>query len=223
MRHGGGDSGHRCRHYFGRRWQTGLALSTSRSWIDPVTARSKLSCRHAGDLHCIRGHGVDRSSRVRRSAVELPSTTAAASPFDPTSLLLPPVPEMATIGQQVRDGNFAFTVTKVDPPRKAIGTATAQGNYVTVYMTVINIGNEPHVFREFNQLLQDTAGRKYGNDIPATGKLDLEQDGDVDFKAWINPGSSDKFAVVFDLPVGAPSAAVELHELPGYGGALARL
>jgi hypothetical protein len=52
----------------------------------------------------------------------------------------------ATIGQEVRDSSFGFTVTKVDPPTKSIGTQTAKGNYVVVHLTVSDIGKEPEQF-----------------------------------------------------------------------------
>jgi len=132
--------------------------------------------------------------------------------------------DAATIGQVVRDRNFAFTVTKVDPPRKSIGEQTAQGNYVAVYLTATNIGNKPQQFWEFNQMLKDAAGRKYKNDIEATGALDLEQDGDVEFtRSWLKPGSSNEYAVVFDLPVSEQLAEIELHDSRDSGGVAVKL
>lgn len=52
----------------------------------------------------------------------------------------------ATVGQEVRDGPFSFIVTKVDPPRKSIGTETAQGNYVAVHLKVTNIAKSRSSF-----------------------------------------------------------------------------
>ena len=132
--------------------------------------------------------------------------------------------DAATIGQEIRDGNFAFTVTKVDSPRKSIGEQTAQGIYVAVYLTATNIGDEPQQFWGFNQMLKDSAGREYKYDIEATGALDLEQDGDFDFtNSWLKPDSSNKYAVVFDLPVCVQPAEIELHDSQDSDGVTVRL
>jgi len=122
-------------------------------------------------------------------------------------------PDGASIGQEVRDGRFAFTVTKVDPPRKSIGDQTAQGNFVAVYMTATNIGNKPQQFWGFNQVLKDAAGRKYTYNSEATGTLDLGRGGEVEFTSrWLKPGSSNEYAVVFDLPGCVQPAEIELHD-----------
>jgi hypothetical protein len=132
--------------------------------------------------------------------------------------------DAATIGQEVRDGNFAFTVTKVDPPRKSIGEQTAQGNYAAVYLTATNTDTKPQQFWGFNQMLKDAAGRKYKYDIEATEALDLEQDGNVDFnKSWLKPRSSNEYAVVFDLPVCVQPAEIELHDSRDSGGVTVKL
>jgi hypothetical protein len=133
-------------------------------------------------------------------------------------------PDGAPIGQEVHDFKFAFTVTKVDPPRKSIGDLTAQGKYVAVYLTATNIGDKPQQFWGFNQMLKDAAGRKYKYDSEATGTLDLERDRDVDFtSSWLKPGSSNEYAVVFDLPACVQPAEIELHDSRDSGGVTVEL
>jgi hypothetical protein len=156
------------------------------------------------------------------------STTSSGSASTSST---PEQADAATIGQEVREGagdrhgNFAYTVTRVDPPRKSIREQTAQGNYVAVYLTVTNIDNEPRQFWETDQMLKDAAGREYKNDVEATGALYLdEQDGHVDFnKSWLKPGNSKKYAVVFDLPVCVQPAEIELHDSPTSAGATVKL
>jgi hypothetical protein len=71
----------------------------------------------------------------------------------------------ASVGQEVRDGKFAFTVTKVDADhRKSIGDQTAQGEFVVLTLTVKNIGNEPQTYSGANQKLKDAAGKTDSND-----------------------------------------------------------
>jgi len=133
-------------------------------------------------------------------------------------------PDGAAIGQRVRNGNFAFSVTKVDPPRKSIGDQTAEGKFVVAHLTVTNISKMPQQFWGFNQTLRDAAGRKYTYDIEATGALELEQDGDVDFsRSWLRPGRSQKYALVFDLPDCVQPTGIDLRYLPGSDGVTVKL
>lgn len=59
---------------------------------------------------------------------------------------------MAGVGQDARDGKFAFTVTGMETakttgdPSNPYEQATAQGEYVIVTMTVHNIGDRSHRF-----------------------------------------------------------------------------
>lgn len=139
------------------------------------------------------------------ATVTLTVTVLAPSTASPPNVSL--APATATVGQEVRDGVFAFTVSKVDPPTNSIDTQTASGKYVVVHLTVTNIGDAPQQFWEIDQALIDKDGRQYKYDTMATvfsrgaGKSN-----------WINPGSTLESTVVFDIPAGAQPASIELHD-----------
>jgi ABC-type glycerol-3-phosphate transport system substrate-binding protein len=42
----------------------------------------------------------------------------------------------ASVGQEVRDGKFAFTVVSVDAPQSTIGDQKAQGQFVAAHLNV---------------------------------------------------------------------------------------
>ena len=144
------------------------------------------------------------------AAVPAPaSTTAPASepttPIpsskapEPTPEPKPAEPEMAGIGDKVRDDSYQFTVTKIRCGVSRVGSAylneKAQGQFCLVSLRVKNVGKDPITFSDENQALIDTKGREYSADDEAWVYVD-----DSDVWGEINPGNTLKTTVPFDVP-----------------------
>jgi hypothetical protein len=124
----------------------------------------------------------------------------------------------AEIGTAVRDGNFEFTVTKMQPGVASVGSdplgEKAQGQFVLVHVTVANIGTEPQLLMDSAQTVFDAKGRKFSPDSTAGIYI---KDNDVLFTE-INPGNTVKGILVFDMPKDAKPASIELHDSAFSGG-----
>jgi len=125
---------------------------------------------------------------------------------------------VAKIGTEVRDGKFAFAVTKIKCGISSVGTSTfgaqAQGQYCAVTMNVGNIGDKPQTFFSSNQKAYDTQGREFSNDT--TAELYA-----TDAQVWlkeINPGNALQGTVFFDIPKDATIDYIELHDSAFSGG-----
>lgn len=120
-------------------------------------------------------------------------------------------PAAAGLGTPVRDGDFEFTVTAVEPAVPSVGDApleqTAQGEYVVVRLTVANTGDSQGFFDPSSQTLLDAQGRQLSPDTLAGAYLDPQNQ-----FAQINPGNSVQGALVFDVPVGTAVTTLELHD-----------
>lgn len=123
----------------------------------------------------------------------------------------------AAVGAEVRDGQFAFTVTKFEKATR-VGTEflhkDAQGEFLIVHMTVKNIGDKPGHFFGQNQKLFDAQGREFSADSAAAiyfkdAKSLYEE---------INPGNQVNGVVLFDLPKGVNPTSIELHDSLMSGG-----
>lgn len=165
------------------------------------------------------GGGQDNasSSGQNSSSSQVPPATNTVSPATET------VAPMAGIGQEARDGKFAFTVTGMDTakttgdPSNPYEQTTAQGVYVIVSMTIQNIGDRSQSFFATNQKLIGSADRQYSPDDQADFWLnkDIETD--------INPGNQVQAKVAFDVPEGTQPSAIELHDSVFSGGVKVRL
>jgi hypothetical protein len=113
---------------------------------------------------------------------------------------------VASIGGEVHDGNFVFTVTRFDSDLPRIRDHVPRGDYVAVIVTVKNVGDHPEIYDGANQKLKDSASKTYSTDIVVDATLNGES------SAVINPGHQVQMATVFDIPPDAVPAAVELHE-----------
>ena len=120
----------------------------------------------------------------------------------------------AGIGQPVQDGKFEFVVNSVEDGVPFIGPEgfgeQAQGQFVIIRTTVTNIGDEAQSFSASNMTLVDSQGREFDADSWASSLVDDTTASGVYDK--INPGNSAEVALVFDLPVDAEPATVELHD-----------
>jgi hypothetical protein len=121
--------------------------------------------------------------------------------------------QQAGIGTEVRDGDFSFTVTGVEPGVQTLGkgawSTQAQGEFVLVRVTVTNVGSESTMFSGANQKLLDDQGRTFDAD---SGGAAMYVPDSESFLNRINPGNSVKATVVFDVPAGLKPTAVELHD-----------
>ena len=109
-------------------------------------------------------------------------------------------------------------MTAVEDGPPIIGTADfgvePQGKFVLATMTITNNGDSAGSFFGSNQYLIDTEGRKASADDEAAIYLDEAQS----LYEPINPGNSTTGIVVFDIPVDAVPASLELHDSAFSGG-----
>ena len=152
------------------------------------------------------------------------STSAASSTSRPSKpkTVKPSTSKAAAvpgIGSTVKDGKFTFVVTKVVPGKTKVGdqylNKKSQGQFVLVYVTVTNHGDEAQSFFGDNQVVYDAQGRKFSADSEAAIYL-----GDASKSLYeeINPGNSVKGIVVFDVPKGVKLTKIELHDSAFSGG-----
>jgi hypothetical protein len=149
------------------------------------------------------------------SPSDLPTTTTTqAAKAKPTH----GAKATAGVGDKVKDGKFTFTVTKVRPGVTHIGDSIvgkkAQGQFVLVYVTVHNHGDESQLFDASDQTAYDKAARKYSSDDEAGVYLDNSNA----FLNEINPGNTVKGILVFDMPAKTRPTTIELHDSPFSAG-----
>jgi hypothetical protein len=124
----------------------------------------------------------------------------------------------AKVGTAVRDGQFEFTVTKVEKGVASVGAdfleEKAQGQFVLVHVTVKNIGTKPQTLIDSVQKVRDGEGREFTTDSTAAIVI---KGNDVFFNE-INPGNAVKGTLVYDMPKDAKPASIELHDSMFSGG-----
>jgi Domain of unknown function (DUF4352) len=162
--------------------------------------------------HSDPGHSASQSSSNTGSQRigAGPSSEAGSRPSTP--------PALAMVGQEVRDGKFAFVVNSVDrsktagDPSNKIETVTAQGEFLNVHMTVTNVGDRTQDFLASNQKL--SIG---GNEFSPNGTAAMWIGS---MTVGINPGNSVQAVVSFDVPPGTSSGGVlTVHDTIFSGGA----
>jgi hypothetical protein len=123
------------------------------------------------------------------------------------------------IGQEYRDGKFAFTVTKIKKGVRRVGDQylgqTAQGQFVLVYVTVRNVGNEARTFDSSSQKLTDAQGRDFDADSGATIAIGEQSNA---FLNDINPANGVQGILIFDVPRGVKLKSIQLHDSMLSGG-----
>jgi hypothetical protein len=159
------------------------------------------------------GSHINNSSSTSSST----NTSAASAGSAPSASINAPPPR-AGIGQEVRDGKFAFVVTSIDrsktagDPSNQVEIVTAQGEFVNVHLSVSNVGDQPQNFFASNQKLQIGANQFSANDTAAMwiGSMTIE----------INPGKSIQAVVSFDVAPGTSNDGVlTVHDSIFSGGA----
>jgi len=119
-----------------------------------------------------------------------------------------------SLGQSVRDGRFAFTVTSSARFSKTITsrngtTEKAQGVFVIVRADVTNIGYEPAILTATDQFLISDKGQRFATS-PAISAL---AGAETIFLEDINPGHTVNGApMLFDVPAGVMITSIELHD-----------
>ncbi|ORU95425.1 hypothetical protein AWB94_31485 [Mycolicibacterium canariasense] len=111
------------------------------------------------------------------------------------------------MGEEVRDGKFAFVVDSVEPADHWYGDPKPRGQWIIATVRVSNIGNEPQSFFMQNQKLIDGSGREYAADSMAAMKLNQDT-----MVLDLGPGFSLQVKIPFDVPVGSTAAALVLHD-----------
>jgi hypothetical protein len=150
-------------------------------------------------------------------------TQAAAAPSEAARAAAPaaapaPAPAAAAIGTPVRDGKLEFTVTSIEPGVASVGSDAfgqkAQGQFVLMHLTIKNIGDKAQYFDGSSQKAFDAKGREFSADSGAAIYLSDSNS----FLNEINPGNTVTGTVVFDMPLDAAIAKLELHDSPFSGG-----
>jgi len=124
------------------------------------------------------------------------TTTSSATAISTTA---PPTPAaLPGVGDEVRDGPFAFVVSSVtgsryagDPDNEHL-QERAQGLYLITYIRVTNISSVPQVFYATEQTLR-VPGRILAVDDRAARLADSA-------RVPINPGNSAEVKLAFDCP-----------------------
>lgn len=153
----------------------------------------------------------------------MPSDEAepAAAESKPAASETAPVEEVevpvAGIGEEARDGKFAFTVLDVERGLSSYGDGwlaeDAHGKFTVVTVRVENIGDEAQTFFASNSTGIDGKDRR----------LDAESIIDDSSLEDINPGNSITANVVFDVAKGERLTAVQFHDSMFSGGVLVSL
>ena len=110
----------------------------------------------------------------------------------------------------VKDVKRAKTV---GDPADSSASATAQGEFIIIDMTVRNISNEVQTYFTGSQKLV-AAGKHYGDSTDAELYLPNSE-----LTSQINPGSMIDTAVAFDVPEGTEPDALEVHDFAFSPGA----
>lgn len=142
------------------------------------------------------------------------TATATSSPGKPgTSEKDDAAPKQPGLGDVVKDGKFAFKITKVEKGLSQVGdgilASKAQGEFIMIHITVKNVGDEPQMFNDSDQKLIDNKDRQFDADSGAAAFSLKDANG---FLNNINPGNSVKGRILFDVPKTFTLKSIELHD-----------
>ncbi|WP_461000828.1 DUF4352 domain-containing protein [Streptomonospora sediminis] len=115
-------------------------------------------------------------------------------------------------GDPAPSGKLRFTVTGVHTGLERVGGAVqgeyAQGRFVIVRIAVRNAGERATMFTDADQLLVDSAGRRYRPDNTAG----LQAGNSDRLFGRLGPGKEVRGGLVFDVPRGTDPAALHLQD-----------
>jgi hypothetical protein len=180
------------------------------------------------------GTGRARSGRLVPAAVGLALVAVAAwlavqtfgrsDEGPPVTLEADAAVGAASVGEEVRDGPLAFTVTGLECGAAQFGTPpavrTAQGRYCVVRLVIRNEGTGPALFDGAAQRLVDGGRRQYQADLPrrdpSAGPLTpavpaAGEPGAELVLVSLNPGIVAEGVLAFDLPASETATEIELH------------
>lgn len=119
------------------------------------------------------------------------------------------------LGMRVRDGQFEFTVNKIDCQATHLGNgvlgATAKGKYCQVNITITNVGSNAQLLVSGCQDAYGTGSAKYTDD--PVGELYANNNNDP-LMGTLNPGSTVTGNLVYDIPTDAVITKLKLHDSP---------
>jgi hypothetical protein len=176
------------------------------------------------------GRGDEEKSTTTAQSTTSSATAPVAAGNAPSAAVVAPIesaspapaPEQSApgIGQEVRDGKFGFVVTGVETGVATLGDnpylqKDALGQFVLVSVTVTNVSDRAQSYFGSNQKLIDAQGREFENDAMAAINLEAE----TAIGGDINPGLSQNVTIVFDVPLDAVPATLEVHDSMFSGGA----
>ena len=176
------------------------------------------------------GGGDEETSSTTAQSTTSSTAAPVAAGNSPSAAVVAPVESVAPapepeqtapgIGQEVRDGKFGFVVTGVETGITTLGDnpylqKDALGQFVLVSVTVTNVSDRAQSYFGSNQKLIDEQGREFENDAMAAINLEAE----TAIGGDINPGLSQNITIVFDIPVDAVPATLEVHDSMFSGGA----
>ncbi len=98
-------------------------------------------------------------------------------------------------------------------------TATAQGEFIVITMSVTNIGDQAANYFGQNQKLTDANGREYA----AHNMANMWMNSGLSIMGDINPGNAIQVKIAFDVPPGTQATELELHDSMFSGGVSVRL
>jgi hypothetical protein len=134
--------------------------------------------------------------------------------------------EFAAIGEEARDGDFAFTVNRLEnigstleAEDEFMDDAQASGEFYVMELTVENIGNEAQNLSASNQYLYDAGERRFS----ASDDFEVVLAIDTPIFELLNPGAVTDGRIVFDVPEGVEIEFAELHDSAFSGGVLVDL
>ncbi|MFG2005385.1 DUF4352 domain-containing protein [Spirillospora sp. NPDC048911] len=173
-----------------------------------MSARRLIACLALASLAltgtaCEGGSGSGKTSKSSKGKTGKKSKTGKATK----------AAKAVRVGQEARDGKFAFTITKVRPGVRKVGSGILaqkpQGEFVLVAVTVRNIGDEAQMFIDTEQKAADSGGKEFTPSTEAAVVLNQKTGA---FLSDINPGNSVKGLLAFDVPTGTRLASLELHD-----------
>jgi Domain of unknown function (DUF4352) len=131
---------------------------------------------------------------------------------------------MVAMGQPVQDGNFMFTVSKMQCGVHQLGTPddyqTPTGQFCIIELKIANVGKEPGIYADSIQDAFAPNGSRYSADTPAGYYANADP---LIFLNEINPGNHIDVSIVYDIPNGGSISRLELHENPNTNGAIIKM
>ncbi len=143
-----------------------------------------------------------------------------ASAANKSSQTTPQTPQaQPQIGQPLTAGNWRYTIGAVERMKEIKGgvlTDTAKGEYVVVPVTLENVGKANFGISGHDFTMEDAAGVKYTNAMPAAGVSWAKAKGYTGLLALstdtMPPGVPSKWLLVYDVTPGASGLALRLNQ-----------